>query len=179
MSARKSPDGEGSIFPRGRGGWGAYVWVTRADGSRTRRYVYGQDFEKVQARWQQMKSQTGQPSPVFPEHAKVKFGDQEIVFSFMDFLRDQGITDLDWQEVFDLMLAWRGVDRIKYELETEQMKKMFPKLWAQYGLFDEEPEAPKLRVTRKEQPTPEPEVQASPHPGSGLDFLLAKIRQGE
>ncbi|WP_144128267.1 tyrosine-type recombinase/integrase [Catellatospora sichuanensis] len=46
----KRHNGEGSIFPY-RNGFAAYVWVTKPDGTRTRKYVYGQEREEVHAKW--------------------------------------------------------------------------------------------------------------------------------
>lgn len=43
-------NGEGSIFPY-RNGFAAYVWITTPAGRRQRKYVYGQSWEAVHARW--------------------------------------------------------------------------------------------------------------------------------
>ena len=50
MPARTRANGEGSIFPY-RNGFAAYVWVTKPDGKRTRKYVYGQTREVVHDKW--------------------------------------------------------------------------------------------------------------------------------
>jgi hypothetical protein len=51
MSAkRRRANGEGSIFPY-RNGFAAYAWVTKPDGKRTRKYVYGQRREEVHDKW--------------------------------------------------------------------------------------------------------------------------------
>ncbi|MFG3714884.1 tyrosine recombinase XerC [Micromonospora sp. NPDC047730] len=50
MPARARANGEGSIFPY-RNGFAAYVWVTKPDGKRTRKYVYGQTREIVHDKW--------------------------------------------------------------------------------------------------------------------------------
>ncbi|WP_018801724.1 tyrosine-type recombinase/integrase [Salinispora arenicola] len=50
MPARTRANGEGSIFPY-RNGFAAYVWVTKPDGKRTRKYVYGQTREAVHDKW--------------------------------------------------------------------------------------------------------------------------------
>ncbi|MGC5334760.1 tyrosine-type recombinase/integrase [Micromonospora sp. DT62] len=50
MPARARANGEGSIFPY-RNGFAAYVWVTKPDGKRTRKYVYGQTRELVHDKW--------------------------------------------------------------------------------------------------------------------------------
>jgi integrase len=47
---RRRVNGEGSIFPY-RNGWAAYVWVTTPAGRKDRKYVYGQDREKVHHEW--------------------------------------------------------------------------------------------------------------------------------
>lgn len=47
---RTRANGEGSIFPY-RNGYAAYVWVTRPDGKRTRKYVYGKTREIVHDKW--------------------------------------------------------------------------------------------------------------------------------
>ncbi|MEU4566314.1 site-specific integrase [Micromonospora sp. NPDC023956] len=50
MPGRSRANGEGSIFPY-RNGFAAYVWVTKPDGKRTRKYVYGQTREVVHDKW--------------------------------------------------------------------------------------------------------------------------------
>ncbi len=51
MTAKRArANGEGSIFPY-RNGYAAYVWVTKPDGRRTRKYVYGQSREAVHDKW--------------------------------------------------------------------------------------------------------------------------------
>lgn len=50
MPGRTRANGEGSIFPY-RNGFAAYVWVTKPDGKRTRKYVYGQTRELVHDKW--------------------------------------------------------------------------------------------------------------------------------
>ena len=47
---RRRGRGEGSIY-RFRNGWAAYVWVTRPDGTRGRKYVYGPLREQVRSEW--------------------------------------------------------------------------------------------------------------------------------
>jgi integrase len=47
---RARANGEGSIYPY-RNGFAAYVWVTRPDGTRARKYVYGKTREDVHAKW--------------------------------------------------------------------------------------------------------------------------------
>ena len=51
MAAKRSrANGEGSIFPY-RNGYAAYVWVTKPDGLRARKYVYGKTRDEVHAKW--------------------------------------------------------------------------------------------------------------------------------
>lgn len=50
MPARTRANGEGSIFPY-RNGFAAYVWVTKPDGKRTRKYVYRQTRKAVHDKW--------------------------------------------------------------------------------------------------------------------------------
>jgi integrase len=50
MPGRTRANGEGSIFPY-RNGYAAYVWVTKPDGKRTRKYVYGKTREIVHEKW--------------------------------------------------------------------------------------------------------------------------------
>ncbi|MGH3544966.1 MAG: tyrosine-type recombinase/integrase [Mycobacteriales bacterium] len=47
---RTRTNGEGSIFPY-RNGFAAYVWVTKPDGKRTRKYVYGKTRDEVHDKW--------------------------------------------------------------------------------------------------------------------------------
>lgn len=49
MSGKRA-NGEGSIFPY-RNGYAAYVWVTKPDGKRTRKYVYGKTRDEVHDKW--------------------------------------------------------------------------------------------------------------------------------
>ncbi|WP_433530319.1 tyrosine-type recombinase/integrase [Micromonospora sp. CA-263727] len=50
MPGRTRANGEGSIFPY-RNGFAAYVWVTKPDGKRTRKYVYGPTRDAVHDKW--------------------------------------------------------------------------------------------------------------------------------
>lgn len=56
MSARKRANGEGSIFPY-RNGYAAYVWVTKPDGKRARKYVYGKTRDEVHDKWIRLHAQ--------------------------------------------------------------------------------------------------------------------------
>jgi integrase len=59
MSKRARHNGEGSIYPY-RNGFAAYVWVNKPDGTRDRKYVYGQDREIVHAKWVKLHAQASQ-----------------------------------------------------------------------------------------------------------------------
>lgn len=50
MPPRTRANGEGSIYPF-RNGFAAYVWVTKPDGKRDRKYVYGKTREIVHDKW--------------------------------------------------------------------------------------------------------------------------------
>jgi integrase len=47
---RTRANGEGSIFPY-RNGYAAYVWVTKPDGTRGRKWAYGKTREQVHGKW--------------------------------------------------------------------------------------------------------------------------------
>ncbi|MEU0084755.1 site-specific integrase [Streptomyces sp. NPDC006274] len=49
MSGKRG-NGEGSIYPY-KNGYAAYVWVTKPDGKRARRYAYGKTREEVHDKW--------------------------------------------------------------------------------------------------------------------------------
>ncbi|MBD0734460.1 tyrosine recombinase XerC [Streptomyces sp. CBMA29] len=49
MSTKRS-NGEGSIYPY-KNGHAAYVWVTKPDGKRARKYVYGKSRDEVHDKW--------------------------------------------------------------------------------------------------------------------------------
>lgn len=52
----KRHNGEGSIYPY-KNGFAAYVWVNKPDGTRGRKYVYGQEREEVHAKWLKLHQQ--------------------------------------------------------------------------------------------------------------------------
>ncbi len=63
MTAKRSrANGEGSIFPY-RNGYAAYAWVTKPDGKRTRKYVYGKTRDEVHKKWVKLLDQA-QRGPV-------------------------------------------------------------------------------------------------------------------
>ncbi|MGW4030937.1 site-specific integrase [Streptomyces sp. NPDC004838] len=49
MSGKRG-NGEGSIYPY-KNGYAAYVWVTKPDGTRARKYVYGKTRDEVHSKW--------------------------------------------------------------------------------------------------------------------------------
>jgi len=51
VTPQRRARGEGSIFPYRDGMFAAYVWVTKPDGRRARKYVYGPTREVVHAKW--------------------------------------------------------------------------------------------------------------------------------
>ncbi|NIL40232.1 site-specific integrase [Salinispora arenicola] len=55
MSGKRA-NGEGSIFPY-RNGFAAYVWVTKPDGKRARKYVYGKTRDEVHDKWVRLHQQ--------------------------------------------------------------------------------------------------------------------------
>jgi integrase len=55
MTGRARANGEGSIFPY-RNGFAAYSWVTKPDGKRARKYVYGKTREEVHDKWIKLQS---------------------------------------------------------------------------------------------------------------------------
>jgi integrase len=56
---RARANGEGSIFPY-RSGYAAYVWVTKPNGSRARKYVYGKTREVVHEKWLKLHQRAAQ-----------------------------------------------------------------------------------------------------------------------
>ncbi|RZU50808.1 site-specific recombinase XerD [Krasilnikovia cinnamomea] len=56
MTTRARANGEGSIYPY-RNGFAAYVWVTKPDGKRGRKYVYGKIREIVHEKWLKLHQQ--------------------------------------------------------------------------------------------------------------------------
>lgn len=56
MTRRTRANGEGSIFPY-RTGYAAYTWVTKPNGERQRKYVYGQSREEVHGKWLKLQNQ--------------------------------------------------------------------------------------------------------------------------
>ncbi|MGH3829479.1 MAG: tyrosine-type recombinase/integrase [Pseudonocardiaceae bacterium] len=59
MTGRARANGEGSIFPY-RNGFAAYSWVTKPDGQRQRKYIYGKTREQVHEKWLKLQQQARQ-----------------------------------------------------------------------------------------------------------------------
>lgn len=59
MSTRARANGEGSIFPY-RNGFAAYVWVTKPNGQRQRKYIYGKTREQVHEKWLKLQQRARQ-----------------------------------------------------------------------------------------------------------------------
>lgn len=54
-NGRGRANGEGSFYPH-RNGWAAYVWVTTPTGKKERKYIYGQDRQKLYNEWIALKA---------------------------------------------------------------------------------------------------------------------------
>jgi len=59
MTGRARANGEGSIFPY-RNGYAAYAWVTKPNGLRQRKYVYGKTREQVHEKWLKLQQRARQ-----------------------------------------------------------------------------------------------------------------------
>ena len=59
MSTRARAHGEGSIFPY-RNGFAAYTWVTKPNGQRQRKYIYGKTREQVHDKWLKLQQRARQ-----------------------------------------------------------------------------------------------------------------------
>ncbi|MEV7425457.1 site-specific integrase [Streptomyces sp. NPDC091212] len=62
----KRGNGEGSIYPY-KNGFAAYVWVTKSDGKRARKYAYGKTREEVHAKWLTLHAEANK-GPVATRH---------------------------------------------------------------------------------------------------------------
>ncbi|GGN66806.1 site-specific integrase [Streptomyces albiflavescens] len=62
----KRGNGEGSIYPY-KNGYAAYVWVTKPDGKRARKYAYGKSREEVHEKWLQLHADA-KKGPVATRH---------------------------------------------------------------------------------------------------------------
>jgi integrase len=65
MSGKRG-NGEGSIYPY-KNGYAAYVWVTKPDGKRDRKYAYGKTREEVHEKWLNLHAQA-KKGPVPTRH---------------------------------------------------------------------------------------------------------------
>lgn len=68
MSGKRG-NGEGSIYPY-KNGFAAYVWVTKPDGKRARKYVYGKTREDVHEKWINLHTEA-RKGPVATRHRTV------------------------------------------------------------------------------------------------------------
>ncbi|MFE0865276.1 tyrosine recombinase XerC [Streptomyces rochei] len=68
MSGKRG-NGEGSIYPY-KNGYAAYVWVTKPDGKRARKYAYGKTREEVHEKWLAL-HQEAKRGPVATRHRTV------------------------------------------------------------------------------------------------------------
>jgi integrase len=71
MMSRARANGEGSIFPY-RNGFAAYTWVTKPNGQRQRKYVYGKTREQVHDKWLklQQRARAGPMATSMPQLGK-------------------------------------------------------------------------------------------------------------
>ncbi|MFJ8310109.1 MULTISPECIES: tyrosine-type recombinase/integrase [unclassified Streptomyces] len=65
----KRGNGEGSIYPY-KNGYAAYVWVTKPDGKRARKYAYGKTREEVHGKWLALHAEA-KKGPVATRHRTV------------------------------------------------------------------------------------------------------------
>ncbi|MFC9910461.1 tyrosine recombinase XerC [Streptomyces sp. NPDC127197] len=65
----KRGNGEGSIYPY-KNGYAAYVWVTKPDGKRARKYAYGKTREEVHEKWLNLHAEA-KKGPVATRHRTV------------------------------------------------------------------------------------------------------------
>ncbi|MGW6879803.1 site-specific integrase [Streptomyces goshikiensis] len=65
----KRGNGEGSIYPY-KNGYAAYVWVTKPDGKRARKYAYGKTREEVHEKWLNLHAEA-KKGPVTTRHRTV------------------------------------------------------------------------------------------------------------
>lgn len=65
MSGKRG-NGEGSIYPY-KNGYAAYVWVTKPDGKRARKYAYGKTREEVHDKWLKLHAEA-KGGPVSTRH---------------------------------------------------------------------------------------------------------------
>ena len=65
MSGKRG-NGEGSIYPY-KNGYAAYVWVTKPDGKRARKYVYGKTRDEVHDKWIKLHAEAKR-GPVVTRH---------------------------------------------------------------------------------------------------------------
>lgn len=111
----------------------------------------------------------------YPEHAKLYphsrfFG----IYEFFEYLVELGVSDLNWEEVHDLVLGWQGVNVAAYHAESAAMKVDYAWLYQQFGIPTDEVAKPKLRVTRVTKDEVGEEVIIRE---SAEDLLMSRLRQ--
>ena len=70
MSRRRN--GEGSIYPV-KGGYRGYVWCTRPDGTRYRKYVRGKTYDDTQRAWLKLRDEASRGPVASDEPSLEKF----------------------------------------------------------------------------------------------------------
>lgn len=126
------------------------------------------------------------PEP-FPEHAKLHphLKDNWAIREFLFWMLSQDRIDMiTFDQVNDLLLEFRGIDKIAYEVEAAQLKIQYQWLYDQFEVDSSEvcPPEPVTKIRLKgAQATQDTLVRAAlpdRGPNDGLAFLLSKIRGG-
>lgn len=107
------------------------------------------------------------PGP-YPEHAKMYPHTQTNweIREFWHFLAAQGLSPLDWDEMNDQLLIWRGVDKDRYLQEAQDMREKYQWLWGQF-----EPRLPELASVIDETKPPARTVANPPGTVSLADYF--------
>lgn len=111
----------------------------------------------------------------YPEHAKL-YPHTEANWQIREFchhLGQLGLIDLDWDQVNDALLAWRGVDRLAYEAEAADMRSKYRWLWDKF-----EPRLPELAQVIDETKRPGAANLPERTEPDALQDLLGKLRKG-
>lgn len=123
----------------------------------------------------------------YPQHAKMypHVEANWAIRDFFTFLAGRGITNMGHEQLNDMLLEFRGVDKLEYKAEVAQMRSKYRWLWEHF-----ESRLPELgmvidetvpRVTEAVKPAVARVVQAAlpdKEPQDGLSFLLERIRGG-
>lgn len=111
----------------------------------------------------------------YPEHAKLYPHSRFfLIYEFFEYLTELGVSDLDWNEVHDLVLTWQGVNVAAYHAESAAMRVDYAWLYQQFGIPAEDVPKPKLRVTRVTKSEVGEEVIIRE---SAEDLLMSRLRQ--